>query len=754
MTIDKDNIETDQAIFRDLINKSNDAIFVDDPQTGRFIFVNDKACTSLGYERQELLKMGVMDIETTFPDNFSWQNHVNELRQRGSIMLEGIQKRKNGTTIPVEGNISFVVLNTKEYIVAALRDITERKKAEESLRQSQAVYYNLFNNSEIAMFRTRLDGSEVLNANEKFLELVGQTRDEIIGSPATILWVDPNRREEMVRILKANGRVVDFEFQMFDKKRGVRDCLTSLNLYPEEGILDGSIVDITERKRAEEELREKEGKYRVLFESANDGIFIQDEIGFTDCNQKAADMYGLSKEDIMGRSPSEFAPERQPDGRLSSEAAGEKIRTALSGVPQVFDWQAVRADGSLFDVEVTLSRLELGGKMCLQAIIRDISERKLLEQEILRSQKLEAIGKLAGGIAHDFNNLLQGVFGYISMAKLTHDQKEKSLSMLEQAEEALHMSVNLTSQLLTFSKGGKPVKKRMKLEPVIENSARFALSGSGVDYRIELDNGLWAVEADEGQISQVIQNIVINADQAMPEGGSLVIAAKNVAGADKNHPKIPHGNYVEISVQDTGIGIPGQHLKKIFDPYFTTKERGSGLGLTTSYSIMRNHGGFIDVMSESGKGTTFFIYLPAVEAEEEITETTTASPAVRKGKILVMDDEERIRNVARELIMALGHEVDLAEHGETAIEKYHAAMKLGKPFDIVILDLTVRGGMGGKATIELLRVIDPGVKAIVSSGYSDDTVVADYEKYGFKARLTKPYKLDGLRDTLNALLSS
>lgn len=756
MTIEKDNIETDQAIFRDLINKSNDAIFVNDPQTGRFIFVNDMACTSLGYERQELLKMGVMDIETTFPDTFLWQNHVNELRQRSSIMMDGIHKRKDGTTFPVEGNISFVVLDTKEYMVAVFRDISERKKAEEELR----VHFETMKNMSEGVNLVRQSDGLIVYANPKFEKMFGYEAGELIGKSVSILNAPTDKKPEETKraIMESLNSIGEWH----GKVKNIRKDGTTFWSYASCSMLDhpkyGKVSisvhnDITEREQAQEKIRESEGKYRLLFESANDGIFIQDEAGFTDCNQKGADMYGLPRAEIIGRSPSEFAPERQPDGRLSSEVAGEKILAALSGVPQVFEWQPMRADGNTLDVELTLSRLELGGKMCLQAIVRDISERKRLEQEILRGQKLEAIGRLAGGIAHDFNNLLQGVFGYISLAKLTHDQKEKSLAMLEQAEEALHMSVNLTTQLLTFSKGGTPVKKKMKLRPVIENTARFALSGSSVDCRIELENSLWAVDADEGQISQVIQNIVINADQAMPEGGTVVIRAKNVIGPDKNHPKIPHGKYVEISVHDTGIGIPGQYLQKIFDPYFTTKEKGSGLGLATSYSIIKNHGGLIDVMSELGKGTTFFIYLPAVEAEQEISETLRASSAVRKGKILLMDDEERIRNVARELIMALGHEVELAEHGETAIEKYHAAMELGKPFDIVILDLTVRGGMGGRETIERLRVIDSGVTAIVSSGYSDDTVVADYEKYGFKARLTKPYRLDGLRDTLNSLLS-
>src|SRR5208337_3107497 len=261
-------------------------------------------------------------------------------------------------------------------------------------------------------------------------------------------------------------------------------------------------------------------------------------------------------------------------------------------------------------------------------------------------------------------------------------------------------------------------------------------------------------EADEGQIGQVVQNIVLNADQAMPMGGTIVITAKNLHASKKGIPQLPEeGKYVEISVQDNGIGISDEYLSKIFDPYFTTKAKGSGLGLATCYSIVRNHGGVIHVSSKVGRGTTFYVYLPAVEAVKEALQASRPSPFVRKGKILLMDDEELIRDITGEMIKALDHEVEFAEHGEEAIGKYKAAMESGNPFDVVILDLTIRGGMGGKETIERLFAVNPRIRAIVSSGYSGDAIVSDYHNYGFSACLTKPYKLQELRDSLNNLLS-
>ena len=383
----------------------------------------------------------------------------------------------------------------------------------------------------------------------------------------------------------------------------------------------------------------------------------------------------------------------------------------------------------------------------------DITEKRLLEEERLKTQKLESIGTLAGGIAHDFNNLLQGVFGFISMAKLTFDQKEKSLAMLARAENALHQSVNLTSQLLTFSKGGKPVKKVLDLRPVIENSVAFALSGSRITHEVVIDKDLRTVEADEGQLGQVIQNIVLNADQAMPLGGMIRVTARNRAAAAVVPRVDLQGDLVEIAVRDQGTGVPAEYLTRIFDPYFTTKEKGSGLGLATAYSIIKNHGGLVRVQSEVGKGTAFFIYLPASGAAVEESKSAAIPAATRKARILVMDDEEMIRAVAGELLAAIGHDVVVAESGAAALEAYQAARDAGTPFDVVILDLTIRGGMGGIETLRKLAEIDPDVRAVVSSGYSDDAALSDYREQGFRAFLKKPYNIEDLQSTLNALLA-
>jgi len=413
-------------------------------------------------------------------------------------------------------------------------------------------------------------------------------------------------------------------------------------------------------------------------------------------------------------------------------------------------------DGNVIYVETKSYPLKdaFGNVTSVIETISNITDKHLLEEQLLRTQKLEAVGLLAGGIAHDFNNLLQAVFGSISMAKMFSDKNGKAYQMLEGAERALKLSKKLTKQLLTFSKGGEPVKSIISLPSILQDSVKFALSGSNVKYTFSLDKDLWSVEADEGQISQVIHNIVLNAGDAMPGGGTIRIRAQNFSVDKKSVLPLERGNYVLISIEDSGIGIPENYITRIFDPYFTTKQKGSGLGLATTFSIIKKHDGMLNVESRPGKGSTFFIYLPAIETTQPLKVEEGKDILPGKGRILVMDDEEIIKIVVGQMLKNLGYEYDFAENGEQTVEKYTKARSMGEAFDAVILDLTVRGGMGGKETIRKLREIDPAVRAIVSSGYSDDPVVANYEDYGFKDILSKPYEIETLSSLLHSLLYS
>jgi len=366
--------------------------------------------------------------------------------------------------------------------------------------------------------------------------------------------------------------------------------------------------------------------------------------------------------------------------------------------------------------------------------------------------KLESIGILAGGIAHDFNNILTAVLGNISLAKLYSERGSKAFERLTVAEKAATRARSLTQQLLTFSKGGTPVKKALLISDMIRDCAEFALRGSNVSCSFSFADDLWPVEVDPGQLSHVLNNLFINADQAMPEGGRTLIRAENVTVTGQDGLAIPDGKYVKITIQDSGVGIPEEHITKVFDPYFTTKPTGSGLGLATAYSIIKGHRGLITAESSSGVGSKFHIYLPAAPGLAVPERDIEGHPISGRGRILLVDDEESIRDVASELLAILGYQVKPARDGAEAVALYENALRSTAPFDAVIMDLTIPGGIGGKEAVQKLREINPQVKAIVSSGYSNDPVMANYRQYGFDGVVAKPYNADELSEALQKLL--
>jgi nitrogen-specific signal transduction histidine kinase/CheY-like chemotaxis protein len=367
-------------------------------------------------------------------------------------------------------------------------------------------------------------------------------------------------------------------------------------------------------------------------------------------------------------------------------------------------------------------------------------------------RQLESIAALSGGIAHDYNNLLTAIMGNISLA-LEHVAPDSNLSdLLEQALAASRVAKILTRRLITFSKGGQPTKKRTDIVSVIENTAAFSLSGSNIRCELEVSGGIWSAYADSQQIGQAIHNLMINAAESMPAGGTVLISFENTTVDSPNSILTP-GRYVDIAIKDHGIGIAAENIEKIFDPYFSTKAKGAikgtGLGLSISHSIIANHGGDITVCSRLGVGTTFHVLLPASEAAADPVQPVvddekvaiSDKPVLGQGRILVMDDEAMIRELTGSMLGHLGYDADFAETGQHAVEKYQTALDTSTPYDAVILDLTIKGGMGGLATIEMLKEIDPTVKAIVSSGYSDDPVIASYKKYGFCEVVAKPYEM-------------
>lgn len=385
----------------------------------------------------------------------------------------------------------------------------------------------------------------------------------------------------------------------------------------------------------------------------------------------------------------------------------------------------------------------------------DITRRKELENEQLKMEKLESLGILAGGIAHDFNNIITAIMGNISFAQLFLDVDHKSYKPLVKAEKASIRATELAQQLLTFASGGEPVKKVVSLRHLVNESVSLVLHGSNVRGCVDIPDTIHAVEVDEGQLHQVINNIIINAAQAMPGGGSLAITAQNETLGENNPLSLPPGTYIRMTFTDQGCGIPDADLKRIFDPYFTTKVAGKGLGLASAHSIINRHGGHIGASSVPGKGTTFTIHLPSIGETYSTYQTDTCAQTISDhsgGSILVMDDEAMILDMTAEMLEYLGYRVITCENGEEAIERYRSGMEAGTPFSAVIMDLTIPGAMGGKEAAAQILAIDPQARLIVSSGYSNDPIMSDFETYGFKIAIAKPYTITKLAQLLGAVL--
>ncbi len=651
-------------------------------------------------------------------------------------------------------------------IVALLgitRDISQRRQAEEALIQSRERFRALYDETPIMLHSIDRNGV-LVDVNQHWLTTMGYARDEVLGRKVVEFYTQTSRQyalEEVQPAFFRDGICADIPLQFVKKGGEVIDVLLSASGERDAaGLVIRSravIQDITERKRAEEAIRQSEQLIRSIIDTVDEGFILVDrEFRILSANRAYCRLHGTTEAEVIGRHCHEVS-HGQPRPCFES---GEQC-----AIHQVF--RTGRAHTTIHthkDAHGNTRHIESRGFPLVDAtgqvtsaieVIHDVTDRYLLEAEQLKAQKMEAIGTLAGGIAHDFNNLLQGVFGYLSLAKLMIDNRDDTLRALDQAESALTLSKQLAMQLLTFAKGGKPVKEPIPLQGVIENSVRFALSGSRCEGHLDFGHDLRLVEADEGQIGQVMQNIVLNAAQAMPQGGRIEITASNITLPHQDlAPELPPGEYVAVVISDNGPGIAPSNLAKIFDPYFTTKERGSGLGLATSYSIVKNHGGLLTVTSELGRGTSFSLYLPALTAAPATRRPLPSAAKTQKkhARILVMDDDQVIRELAGQMLTVLGHTVAYAAHGEEAIALYQQAMASGHPFAVVILDLTIRGGLGGHETLTRLLEIDPQVKAVVSSGYSNDTVLAEFRTHGFTACLNKPYALKDLMDLLQGLL--
>ncbi len=512
-------------------------------------------------------------------------------------------------------------------------------------------------------------------------------------------------------------------------------------------------------KEIEEKLSAEHERLLVTLRSIDEGMIatnLDDEI--TLMNQVAEKLTGFPQEKALGEKLSQVL-------RIEGEGglAHDSLRQASSMSNNVFRKHYVKlvsATGERYLIENAIAPLrnrqsEVIGKVI---VFRDVTEEKKMEEELSKIRKIESLGVLAGGIAHDFNNILAAIMGNIELAQRTLHDPDRLDSLLDTAIKAGSRARKLTQQLLTFSKGGDPVRKASQIGEIVTESASFILHGTRTDCNFEIPGDLWSVEVDSGQISQVIQNIVLNASQAMPGGGTVSIRCENVSIQPGNSLFLKDCNekYVKITIRDSGVGIPEEHLDRIFDPYFTTKSSGHGLGMAICLSIINRHNGRLEVKSEVGKGTTFTIYLPAIDRDSsnEGEHANTEDVELRGARALLMDDDEMLLRVLEGFLKLLGVRSVLTSDGSEAIREYERSLMEKRPFDLVFLDVTVPGGMGGVETVRKILELDSDANVVVVSGYSNDRVMSDYRDYGFRMAVPKPFRISDIENAVKGLVAN
>lgn len=737
--------------YRMLFDLSPSGIVLED-ERGMILDVNAALCELFGYTHAELIGQHVSCLAAT-EERDRIDAHLARIIAGEALHHEVMNRRKDGSLCEMELHEICVPLpDGRPGILTVANDVTDRRAGERQLRATERFLNSVFESIQdgLSIVGRDLRIMRVNPAMERWyahaMPLVGKKCYEAYHcrvspcsrcpSRATLSTGEPSHA--VVPKTEADGTqsgwVALYTFPLRDSDTGE---LTGVIEY---------VRDITDRKRAEEQLRESEAKQRAILGALPDLVFrLKGDTTCVDFTGPSDAQLLLPPGAFLNRRLTEVLPPEV--GTLTERYIAHTLAT---GQPSVYQYQ-LSHDGTLRTYE---TRMVVSGADEVLAIVRDITELRKLEEEVSKTQRLESLGLLAGGIAHDFNNILTTILGHISLAKIPDAQRHYDTELLlEEVERAAVRAKGLTRQLLTFSKGGAPIKRAASLADIVIDSATFALRGSHSRCEFDLPDELWPAEVDAGQISQVIQNLVINADHAMANGGVVTIGARNLV-LDGDHPlPLPPGRYVEMSCRDTGPGIPGEFIEKIFDPYFTTKQKGSGLGLATTFSIIKKHGGHLTVDSRPGEGTAFTFYLPASEEQPVAAAPREQCLSVAEhGRVLFMDDEETIRSLVMLMLGKAGYDVTVVEEGAAAVAAYRAARDAGCPFDVVILDLTIQGGMGGCETLKRLRAIDPPVKAIVASGYSNDPVIAHYEEFGFAGMVAKPFRAGELRGVLQAVL--
>ncbi|MFZ5950795.1 MAG: PAS domain S-box protein [Candidatus Rifleibacteriota bacterium] len=717
---------------------------------GRFIEVNNTWLETLGYKREEVIGKWFGDfLAPEYKQAFRERFPV--FKAQGKIHSEFFMLHKDGNKryIAFDGRIGHNPDGTFRQTHCILKDETERKKWEDSLRISEEKYRVLFENAGDAIFIHDFNG-RLLAVNRLAHERLGYTESELMAK--TIMEIDapdhavhaPDRIERLSKFGQISFETVH---QRKDGSRLPLEVSSRRIMWEGQKAMLSICRDVSERRKMEDQLRQSEANYRMLTDNTPDFIYMLDKNSrHVAVSKSLCEALHKKADEIVGKNhyelgfPHEKAQEWQSWHR--------EVFSSKKPVRQ--ETSTLMPDGRIHTYEVLLLPVTdpSGEVIRIWGTRRDVTDRRLFEETVHRQQKLESLGLLAGGIAHDFNNLLGGIFGNIDLASEESNDKKKA-NYLAKALSTIDRARALTGQLLTFAKGGSPIKRIDKLIPFIEESANFATSGSNVTCHCNIPVDLWQCSFDKNQIGQVIDNIVINAQHAMPEGGTIEITAQNIHLIEKSQVTLAPGNYVKIAFKDHGIGMPQEILPKIFDPFFTTKAKGHGLGLATCFSIIKRHGGCIDVESAPGKGSTFTVFIPATPESSSGEKATISEGHTGSGTFLIMDDEETIRDLLASMLESMGYKVICVINSKQALEEF-ARKDNGKcRFVAVFLDLTIPGDPGGKETIKKIREIDQFIPAFVASGYADDPVMASPTRHGFNGSISKPFTKAELEQLLN-----
>jgi two-component system cell cycle sensor histidine kinase/response regulator CckA len=755
-------------LYHDLVETAQDLIWQCDG-AGRYTYLNPAWETVFGYKVDEMLGKKFSDFQSEDQARKDGIEFARLLHAGITMGYETVHRAKAGREIHLVFNAKYIrdadgnIIGTR----GTAYDITERKRVVQALSESEQKYRALIEQNSQGVALIDEQGT-IIEWNRSLHLITNIAPEAVMGKP---IW------EIQARLFIAPGDSIADHIAFLKKTvlEATRTGASRIFGAPNETAIrvNGAIVyvqqvlfpiktstgfrlgcilqDITRRKAAENALAASEGRLKSLYNNMAEGVALHevvlDDTGkpvnyrIVDCNVQYEKILGIRREDVCGKLATEVYGTPEPPYLVEFTTPG------ITGVPAHMETYFAPMD-KYFDISIAP-----WGKNGFATIFTDVTQRKKMEEELSRKQKMDALGVLAGGIAHDFNNLLAGMFGFMDLARESMKPGDPAVGYLGKAFIAFERAKSLSRQLLTFSKGGMPVKQPIRLPDILRECCNLSLSGSNVRCVFSLREGLAAVDADEHQLSQVFSNIMINARQAMPEGGNLTVSGENRTVTAGDGIPLHAGTYAAITIRDEGIGIPENMIDKVFDPFFTTKQQGSGLGLAICYSVIKKHGGHISVESSSGSGTAFTVWLPAsgkaVRPKDGDRDTSSL-----KGteNILVMDDEPSIREMAMHILTSFGYSVVTVREGREAVDKYRAAMTSGKPFDLVILDLTVPGGMGGEKAIAELKKVDPDVIACVTSGYADNAILSDPGAYGFAAMIAKPYRTSELLQTVKEAL--